>query len=96
MVFFSHFHKSVPAHSLSSFYSKNAEDLTIDNPGYPPQPEQDQQAHAIESILSGDVHNVQDEGNHHHNPIKHFKLVLEEVQAVGKDLPCQLHHEEGE
>lgn len=42
-----------------------------------------------------DENNIQHKGHHHHKTIKHFKRVLEELKAVGKQLPSQLHHEEG-
>lgn len=70
--------------------------LTVDYPGHPPEPEEDQEAHAIKGIFTGDIHNVQDEGHNHHQPVKHLKLVMEELQLVSKELPSQLHHEEGE
>lgn len=43
-----------------------------------------------------DEDNVQDEGHHHHQTIKYLKLVVEKLQAVSKELPSQLHHEECE
>lgn len=69
---------------------------TVYDPGHPPQPQQDQKTHAIKGVLTGNVNNVQDEGHHHHNPIKHLKLVLEKLQLVGVQLHEQLHHEEGQ
>lgn len=43
-----------------------------------------------------DEDNVQDKGHHHHQSVKHLKLVLEELQAKRIQLPNQLHHEESE
>lgn len=71
--------------------------LTVDYPGHPPEPEEDQEAHrGVKSIFTGCIHNIQDEGHNHYQPVKHLKLVMEELQLVSKELPSQLHHEEGE
>lgn len=70
--------------------------LTVDDPGHPPQSQQDKETHPIEGVLVENEDNVQHEGHHHHQTIKHFKHVMEELQAVSKQLPCQLHHEERE
>lgn len=70
--------------------------LTVDNPGHPPQPEQDEEANAIKRVLLGNVDDIQHERHDDHHPVKHLKLVVEELASVGVDLSCQLHHEEGE
>lgn len=70
--------------------------LTVDNPGYPPESEQDQKTYPIKGVLMEDEDNVQDERHYHHKTIKHLKFVQEEFQAVCKHLPSQLQHEEGE
>lgn len=70
--------------------------LTVDNPGHPPESQQDEETHPIKGVFMEDEHNVQHEGGHHHQSIKHLKLVLKELQAVSIQLPGQLHHEECE
>lgn len=70
--------------------------LTVDNPGYPPESEQDQKTYPIKGVLMEDEDNVQDERHYHHKTIKHLKFVQEEFQLVCKHLPSQFQHEEGE
>lgn len=69
---------------------------TINDPGHPPQSEQNEQAHAIKGVFFGDVHDIQDKGHDHDDPIKHLKLVVEKLEPKGVQLEAQLHHEEGE
>ena len=40
--------------------------------------------------------NVEDEGNHHHNGVQDFKLVVKELQAEDKYLKENLHHKKGQ
>lgn len=70
--------------------------LTVDDSSHPPETQQDEQTHAIKSVLMKDEDDVQHEGDHHHQSINHFKLMLEELQAICKQLPSQLYHEECE
>lgn len=70
--------------------------LTVDNSGHSPESQQDEETHPIKGVLMEDEYDVQHEGQHHNHTIKHFELVLEELQAIRKQLPSQLHHEECE
>ncbi len=70
--------------------------LTINDSGHPPESQQDEETHPIKGVLMEDEDNVQHEGNHNHETIKHLKLVLKKLQAVSKKLTSQLHHEECE
>lgn len=54
---------------------------TVDDPGHPPQPEQNQQAESFELVLVEQEDHVEDEGDHHHDGVQDFKLVVEELQA---------------
>ena len=54
---------------------------TIDDPGYPPQPEQDQQSQSLEFMLPEQEDDVEDEGNDHHDGVQDLKLVVKELQA---------------
>lgn len=69
---------------------------TINDPGHSPQPEQDEQAHAIKGVFFRDVHDIQDEGHDHDDRIKHFKPVMEKLEPKRVQLKGQLHYEEGE
>lgn len=80
--------------SLKSFFKRASH--TINDPGHPPQPEQDEQAHAVKGIFVGDVHDIQDEGHDYNDPIEHLKLVVEKLEPKRVQLKTQLHHEEGE
>lgn len=73
-----------------------APSLTIDDSGHPPETQQDQEAKTIEGVFVKDEDNVQQKGNHHDKTVKHLKLVIEELKAVGVQLPHELHHEKGE
>lgn len=68
--------------------------LTVNDSGHPPETKQNQEAHAVEGVLAEDEDDVQHKGQHHHYAVKHLKPVLEELQAVRKQLTDQLHHEE--
>lgn len=68
---------------------------TINDPGHPPQPEQDEQACGVKGVFLWDVHNIQDEGHNHDDCIKHLKLVVEKLEPIRVQLKAQLHHEEG-
>jgi len=75
---------------------KAVSELTVNNPGHPPESQQDEETHPIKGIFMEDEDNVQQEGHHHHHTIKHLKLVLKELHLVSKQLPKQFHHKEGE
>ncbi|KAG8146024.1 hypothetical protein E2320_012448 [Naja naja] len=47
-------------------------------------------------MLLEEDHNVQDEGDDHHQGVQDLELVVEELQAVGEELEADLHQEEGE
>lgn len=70
--------------------------LTVDNSGHPPESQQDEETHRIKGVLVEDEDDVQHEGNHHHQTVKHLKLVLKEFQAEGVQLTSQFHYEECE
>lgn len=57
---------------------------TVDDPGHPPQPEQNQQAKSLKLVLLEQEDKVEDEGNHHHKGIQDFKLVVKELHAEDK------------
>lgn len=57
---------------------------TVDDAGHPPQPEQNQQAESLKLVLLEQEDEVEDEGNHHHNGIQDFKLVVKELHAEDK------------
>lgn len=70
--------------------------LTIDDSGHSPETQQDEEAEAIKGVLVEDEHNVQHEGNDHDQTVKHLKLVLEKLPAVGVEFAEELHHEKGQ
>lgn len=70
--------------------------MTIDDPRHPPQTQHDEQTHPVEGVLVEDEGDVQHEGQHHHEPVKYLKLMLEELQAIRVQFSSQLHHEERE
>lgn len=70
--------------------------LTVDDSGHPPESQQDEETHCIKRVFVKDEDDVHDEGHHHHQAVKHLKLVMQKLQAVREDLPSQLHHEERE
>lgn len=70
--------------------------LTVNDPGYSPESQQDEETHSIKDVFEEDDDDVQDKGHQHHQSVKHLKLVLEELQAKREQLRNQLHHEEGE
>lgn len=72
-----------------------APSLTIDDSGHPPETQQDQESKAVEGVFVEDEDNVQHKGNHHDKTVKHLKFVIEELPAIGVELPHELHHEKG-
>lgn len=69
---------------------------TIDDPGYPPQPEQDQQSQSLEFMLPEQEDDVEDEGNDHHDGVQDLKLVVKELQAEDQYFKENLRHEKGQ
>ena len=59
-------------------------ELTVDDPGHPPQPEQNQQPQCLKLMLPEQEDNIKNEGNHHHNGIQDLKLVVKELEAEDK------------
>ena len=69
---------------------------TVDDPGHPPQPQQDEQAQSLELMLPEHEDDVEDERNHNDDGVQDFKLVVEELQAENEYFKGNLHHKEGQ
>lgn len=70
--------------------------LTVDDPGHPPQPEQNQQAQSLELMLLEQDDDVEDERNHDDDRVQDFKLVVEELPTENKYFKENLYHKEGQ
>lgn len=68
---------------------------TVDDPGHPPEPQEDQEPHGLKLVLPEDEDNVEDEGHDDNDRIQHLKLVVEELPAVDKDFKPHLNQEDG-
>lgn len=69
---------------------------TVDDPGHPPQPEQNQQFKSLKLMLPEQENDVENKGNHDDNRVQDFKLVMEELQAENKYFKGNFYHKEGQ